>query len=364
MMDDAEEEALFARLRRGLDLVRRDAVSAQSDPAAPVAASDPEMTAAVARVEASLRTLASNLESLARRTDGLDAGIETRVETTVGRVTAGLRAELERLSSRVTALTAPPAMARPDPVRPNVERPLGSAGRHGGPAPTRGRRRRGRALLAAFVVLALTALGLAAATRLGYGLDAYPVGRELQARWQAQWEAWRTLWFPGASDLSSRNVTVPTPALAQQVPPAPPPAPSKVADAPPPQPSPASPATAAPPPSTEPVAAPAATPAPTVAPVANSSPPVAPQPPPLPPRPPVTMLRAKAPVWVEVRDRTGHVLLRRTLQEGDSWAVPADPDLFISAGNARGLELTVDGEPRALPPSKGNVLHDAPLNGT
>lgn len=370
-MDDAEEEALFARLRHGLDSVRRDAASARSDPASPVAAPDPEMTAAVARVEASLRTLASNLESLARRTDGLDASIETRVETTVGRVSAGFRAELERLSSRVTALSAPPAVARPDPVRPKVERPLGSVGRHGGAAPTPGRRGRGRALLTVLVLLGLIALGMAAATRLGYGLDAYPAGRELQARWQARWEELRTLWFPGAADLSSRNTSAPTPALAQEAPPAPPPAPSpaptKAADPLPPPPPPSSPPTTSPPPTsppppaTEPVATPAPTPAPTVAPAANPTPPVAPPPP---PPTPVMMLRAKAPVWVEVRDRTGHVLLRRTLQQGDSWAVPAEPDLFISAGNVRGLELTVDGEPRPLPPSKGNVLHDAPLNGT
>ncbi len=49
MMDEDEEEALFARLRRGLESVRRDAGAAQPDAASPPAAQDPELIGAIAR---------------------------------------------------------------------------------------------------------------------------------------------------------------------------------------------------------------------------------------------------------------------------------------------------------------------------
>lgn len=75
-------------------------------------------------------------------------------------------------------------------------------------------------------------------------------------------------------------------------------------------------------------------------------------------------MRAKAPVWVEVRERKGRILLRRTLQAGETWSAPPDSeaDLLLSAGNVRNLELSVDGNPQPLPPSKGGVLRDARID--
>ncbi len=87
MMDEVEEEALFARLRGRLE-------------ARPVTGADGELVAAVARVEASLRTLALRLDSLARGVDAQEASIEARLEAAVARSTAGLRAELDRLAER------------------------------------------------------------------------------------------------------------------------------------------------------------------------------------------------------------------------------------------------------------------------
>jgi hypothetical protein len=76
MMDEAEEEALFARLRGRLD-------ARHPDGAAPGAPADVELVAAVARVEASLRTLALRLDSLARGADAQEAAIEAHVEAHV-----------------------------------------------------------------------------------------------------------------------------------------------------------------------------------------------------------------------------------------------------------------------------------------
>ncbi len=400
-MNDAEEEALFARLRRGLELVRRDACVAQGDgPVAP-AGPDPETTAALARVEASLRTLASNVEALARRADGVDAALETRVETTVARTTAGLRAEIERLSSALASFSPRPDPVRPDPVRPDparlAARPVPD---RAGPATPPPRRGIGRALLTVFVALVLIVLGATAATRLGYGPDRLPISQNLQQRFSA----WRAAWLPGwmvpssgqaqpsapsasadpapkpskMADAAAPPTTPPraaaaptTPAAPAPLPPAafvaaatpPPPAP------PPPPPPPAPPVAAAVPAPTAQAApapsAPAATPAPDTTPT-DTDQAAAPTSPPPPSHASGIVLRAKAPVWVEVRERRGRILLRRTLQAGETWSAPADsdPDLLLSAGNAHSLELTVNGAPQPLPATKGSVLRDARIDGT
>lgn len=90
-------------------------------------------------------------------------------------------------------------------------------------------------------------------------------------------------------------------------------------------------------------------------------------PPPAPPAPAPRLrslsLRADAAVWVEVRhEHGGRVVLNRTMQPGEIWTVPADPDLMLSTGNAPGLELIVDGQPQPLPRGKGGVLRDVPLH--
>ncbi|MEO8715159.1 MAG: hypothetical protein ABI369_09110, partial [Acetobacteraceae bacterium] len=199
MMDDEEEEALFARLRRGLEQVRRDAGAAQPDRFA--GPPDPEALAALARVEASLRTLASNMESLARRADSLDAAIETRIETTVARATAGMKSEIERLSSRVAGLAA-----RSEPARraPAV-----------GVAAPGSRRRTGGRFAVGLLVLVLLAAGAFAAWR-GLGVDASPFGQRVLGRWAA----WRALvWQDPATPAAAKAATdVPKPAVVEAAP--------------------------------------------------------------------------------------------------------------------------------------------------
>ena len=64
------------------------------------------------------------------------------------------------------------------------------------------------------------------------------------------------------------------------------------------------------------------------------------------------LLRANADVWVQVRDRAGPVLLSRILHAGETWAVPARPNLLLTTGNAGGTDLVVDGV--VSPPLGGN----------
>lgn len=74
------------------------------------------------------------------------------------------------------------------------------------------------------------------------------------------------------------------------------------------------------------------------------------------------VLRASADAWVQVRDRSGTILLNRILHAGDAWEVPPKPNLLLTTGNAGGTDLMVDG---TLTPSLGGngaVRRDIPLD--
>lgn len=55
------------------------------------------------------------------------------------------------------------------------------------------------------------------------------------------------------------------------------------------------------------------------------------------------ILRAKVNCWVEVREKSGRVLLKRVLRRDETWPVPAGLDLLLTTGNAGATELIVDG---------------------
>ena len=55
------------------------------------------------------------------------------------------------------------------------------------------------------------------------------------------------------------------------------------------------------------------------------------------------VLRASADAWLLVKDRGGGVLLNRVLKAGETWPVPARPDLLLTTGNAGGTDIVVDG---------------------
>ncbi len=74
------------------------------------------------------------------------------------------------------------------------------------------------------------------------------------------------------------------------------------------------------------------------------------------------MLRASADIWVQVRDRAGPVLLNRILHPGETWAVPARPNLLLTTGNAGGTDLVVDGVSSAPLGGSGMVRRDLPLD--
>lgn len=74
------------------------------------------------------------------------------------------------------------------------------------------------------------------------------------------------------------------------------------------------------------------------------------------------VLRARADTWLQVRERGGPVLLNRVLHAGESWPVPARPNLLLSTGNAGGTDLVVDGTVAPGFGAAGAVRRDLPLD--
>ena len=73
------------------------------------------------------------------------------------------------------------------------------------------------------------------------------------------------------------------------------------------------------------------------------------------------ILRAREPAWIQVSSPAGDYAFTRTLQPGEVVLVPNRPDLELWTGNARGLEIIVDGTPLTLP-SGGAVRRNVSLD--
>jgi len=84
--------------------------------------------------------------------------------------------------------------------------------------------------------------------------------------------------------------------------------------------------------------------------------------PPSPPDQPRIVLRASADAWLQVRDRSGQVLMSRTLHAGETWDVPARSDLLLTTGNAGGTDLLLDGVATGPLGGSGAVRRDLPLD--
>jgi len=378
MASEHDEDALFDRLAKSLEAVRQDAELARSGGAEGLAAG-------LVRAEGEVRSLAVGLEALRQRLDQQHAttarleAVAAKNETDV----QGLRQTVEALSLQVREQGE--ALAKPPP------------------------RRVGRAVAA--VVLVLILLVLAGGTGVWITSGRHPRADALVHRFVARVSELTGINLVGSLEpaRSTRTIAEATPSpepTAQPAPatapastasavaaPATPPAP--VAQTPVPSaasPSPAATSAAASPAPTEP---PAATPSPAQAPppavprpaqTAAATPlvPATPAPAAVPPttqseapapattalapspRPPQpvrqVVLRATADSWVEVRQKDGRVLLRRIMKAGETWPVPAEPDLLLNSGNAGALVLEVNGEPIRLPGLRSGVVHDVPLD--
>jgi cytoskeleton protein RodZ len=73
------------------------------------------------------------------------------------------------------------------------------------------------------------------------------------------------------------------------------------------------------------------------------------------------LLRARAEVWVQIRDPRSGVLVNRVLRPGETYAVPAREGLLLSTGNAGGLDVVVDGQVTSGLGAAQGVRRDIPL---
>jgi hypothetical protein len=382
MADELDEDAMFDRLAKGLRAVREDADLVRSSGAQ-------GMSAGLARTEAELRGLAAAIVSLRETTDKQHA-VTLRLEAAAAQSDAdlrGLRQTVEALSRRV--LEQAEMLARPAVHKPP---------------------RRAAARIRIALVVLLLALGAGAAGWIASGRDptlgalAHRVVLRLS---ELSGIDLASLVEPAQPVRTKSQATPnPDPALRPQAIAVPAasaaPAPTAVAaeDPPPPAPArtdalPAVAVAAVAAPSVAPLrpadtrttfpSPPAETPAAAAAPTQTAA---APLPPPVteamaaappiaqselgaPPAPALAqpsqavrhlMLRATADAWVQVRQKGGRVLLSRTLKAGDTWPVPAEPDLILDAGNVEGLDLEVDGVPTRFTGSTGGVIHNVALD--
>ncbi len=74
------------------------------------------------------------------------------------------------------------------------------------------------------------------------------------------------------------------------------------------------------------------------------------------------VLHANALTWLMVKDKSGTVLLNRTLKPGETWPVPPRGDLLLTTGNAGGTDILVDGVATSSLGGSGVVRRDLPLD--
>jgi cytoskeleton protein RodZ len=74
------------------------------------------------------------------------------------------------------------------------------------------------------------------------------------------------------------------------------------------------------------------------------------------------VLHATADAWIMVKDRTGTVLMNRTMKNGDTWSVPPRTDLLLTTGNAGGTDILVDGVATPSLGGSGTVRRDMLLD--
>lgn len=74
------------------------------------------------------------------------------------------------------------------------------------------------------------------------------------------------------------------------------------------------------------------------------------------------VLRSRADSWLQVREKQGSILFNRVLRVGETWTVPAKPNLLLTTGNARRDGGGGGWRRRAAAGGPGAVRRDIPLD--
>ena len=72
------------------------------------------------------------------------------------------------------------------------------------------------------------------------------------------------------------------------------------------------------------------------------------------------VIQVTANAWVEIKNATGRVVYQTVMHPGDSYTVPAQPQLTLTTGNAAATEVILSGN--TIGPLKGHVLRNIPLD--
>ena len=74
------------------------------------------------------------------------------------------------------------------------------------------------------------------------------------------------------------------------------------------------------------------------------------------------VLKARAPVWVRVEDKTGKVVMTQMLQRGDTYRVPDRDGLVVIARDGGLLSYIIDGKEKGVLGAQGEILTGRSLN--
>jgi cytoskeleton protein RodZ len=66
--------------------------------------------------------------------------------------------------------------------------------------------------------------------------------------------------------------------------------------------------------------------------------------------------------WVEIKDQKGEEIVSRVLKQGEVYFVPDRPDLFMSLGNANGIQIEIGGQTLDPLGKEGQVMRNIPLD--
>ena len=74
------------------------------------------------------------------------------------------------------------------------------------------------------------------------------------------------------------------------------------------------------------------------------------------------VLKALATSWVEISRPDGSIVSSWLMHEGDEYPVPGDEDIYLTAGNAGGLEIEIAGRPPRKLGEWGETVNELPLD--
>ena len=74
------------------------------------------------------------------------------------------------------------------------------------------------------------------------------------------------------------------------------------------------------------------------------------------------VISASATSWIEIAKANGEIVVSKLLRKGDQYVATADTDLFLSTGNAGGIQLAIGEQPAVQIGRVGEIIRDLALS--